>query len=248
MARTGRPFVDWSGKRVGSVTMIERQNGLWRANCDCGQEVELNSAQIQYRLKLPAQCRCAASLPDMIKGIRSGKLTCSGVSKRHPTNSGYETRWRCKCDCGGSRWLKASEFTRRQSCGCAQSEHLKEKIPAWYFIKLRAGVGANAKGPKRKTYAFTVTREWLRTLLNKQGERCVYTGVPIGFTTSKHWGATASLDRIDSEGGYTENNVQWVHKTVNMMKQQLGNAEFIDWCRLVAAHSDAAKTTVREAA
>ena len=45
---------------------------------------------------------------------------------------------------------------------------------------------------------------------------------------------TASLDRIDSSKGYIEGNVQWVHKMVNMSKQQYTQEEFIDMCTAVA--------------
>jgi len=45
---------------------------------------------------------------------------------------------------------------------------------------------------------------------------------------------TASLDRIDSSKGYIEGNVQWVHKMVNMSKQQYTQEEFINMCIAVA--------------
>jgi len=42
---------------------------------------------------------------------------------------------------------------------------------------------------------------------------------------------TASLDRIDSTKGYTLDNIQWVHKTLNRLKMNLDNQEFIEWCK-----------------
>lgn len=44
--------------------------------------------------------------------------------------------------------------------------------------------------------------------------------------------------RIDSTGGYTEGNVQWVHRTVNFMKQSLSDAELVQWCRRVVGFAD----------
>lgn len=49
---------------------------------------------------------------------------------------------------------------------------------------------------------------------------------------------TASLDRIDSDQGYILGNIQWVHKIVNIMKQDTVQSEFIGWCRAVVAHAD----------
>lgn len=35
-----------------------------------------------------------------------------------------------------------------------------------------------------------------------------------------------------------EGNVQWVHKTINIMKQSLSDEEFIQYCRTVAKYQD----------
>jgi len=44
---------------------------------------------------------------------------------------------------------------------------------------------------------------------------------------------TASLDRINSSKGYTLDNVQWVHKTVNIMKQGLSDEDFKYWIKMI---------------
>lgn len=49
---------------------------------------------------------------------------------------------------------------------------------------------------------------------------------------------TASLDRINSSIGYTIDNVQWVHKKINMMKMDLSQEEFINYCRLVVKNNE----------
>lgn len=60
---------------------------------------------------------------------------------------------------------------------------------------------------------------------------CALTGweINIGYTNS-----TASLDRIDSNLGYVEGNIQWVHKLVNMMKNKYSQEQFIEVCKAVA--------------
>jgi hypothetical protein len=42
------------------------------------------------------------------------------------------------------------------------------------------------------------------------------------------------LDRIDSEKGYTLENIQWVHKTINQMKMNMKENDFIQFCIAVA--------------
>lgn len=48
---------------------------------------------------------------------------------------------------------------------------------------------------------------------------------------------TASIDRINSNKGYSLSNVQWVHKTINKMKCKLSDDEFIAFCKAVAKHN-----------
>lgn len=71
----------------------------------------------------------------------------------------------------------------------------------------------------------------------KQHKRCALTGVEIEFGTAWNKVCTASLDRIDSNEGYIEGNVQWVHKAINLMKRDMTDAEFLDWCKRVVLHS-----------
>jgi len=44
---------------------------------------------------------------------------------------------------------------------------------------------------------------------------------------------TASLDRINSDMGYVEGNVQWVHRDINFMKGCLSQHNFIHLCQLI---------------
>ncbi len=75
---------------------------------------------------------------------------------------------------------------------------------------------------------------WL--LFIKQKRKCAISGVSIGFGFEGKEGKTASLDRINSHLPYTIDNVQWVHKHINIMKGSYTDEYFIDWCRCVAHH------------
>jgi hypothetical protein len=98
---------------------------------------------------------------------------------------------------------------------------------------------------KVKYSAVTMHREFsllhndLLDLINNQNNQCALSGVKIYISenpkkTDKT--QTASLDRIDSKLGYTLNNVQWVHKTINIMKRNLEDEHFYQWCRLCYWH------------
>ena len=43
----------------------------------------------------------------------------------------------------------------------------------------------------------------------------------------------ASLDRIDSKKGYTEDNVQWVHKYVQRMKNAFSEKRFLEVVKII---------------
>lgn len=62
---------------------------------------------------------------------------------------------------------------------------------------------------------------------------CVYSGLPIAWS-DVGWDHTASIDRIDNDKGYTEDNVQLVHKDVNMMRGSLDDEKFKQLCIKIA--------------
>jgi hypothetical protein len=82
---------------------------------------------------------------------------------------------------------------------------------------------------------WSLSPEYLWELFLKQGRRCSFTGMELVFARNyrNNKMQTASLDRIDSAKGYIQGNVQWVHKTVNFMKQALNDENFIDICRKI---------------
>jgi len=96
---------------------------------------------------------------------------------------------------------------------------------------------------RERNLIWDLSEEYLWNLFLKQGGKCVLSGCDIILTTkiNKHGNIdrtilTASLDRIDSNLGYIEGNVQWLHKTINIMKQSLSDSEFIQWCYLIVNH------------
>lgn len=84
-----------------------------------------------------------------------------------------------------------------------------------------------------RNYAFDITIEFIAALYDRQNKKCALSGLPIGWE-DLGMAHSASIDRIDSKLGYIENNVQLVHKDINMMKQQFDNDYFIQLCMAVA--------------
>lgn len=89
------------------------------------------------------------------------------------------------------------------------------------------------KRAKRDGLEFVLSSEYLHDLWNKQDGKCALTGVTMGFIGQK-W-LSPSIDRIDSDKGYTEDNVQWVCWRANDAKSNMKNDDFVTMCLAVAA-------------
>jgi hypothetical protein len=85
-------------------------------------------------------------------------------------------------------------------------------------------------------YSWEITPEDVDALYNLQNQRCAFSGIIIGWSVVG-WEHSASIDRIDNDKGYTLDNIQLVHKKVNMMRGTLEVEEFLDLCESIANHS-----------
>lgn len=131
-----------------------------------------------------------------------------------------------------------------QKFGIPQREHTRSlaviqrkkrkhhTIPGRYFFSLKHGAA-------RRNILFNITLDQLWDLFVMQNSKCALSGLPIRFHNpgEKCTAQTASVDRIDSNLGYTIDNVRWVHKTINLMKMDLPNQQFIHLCKKVAKYS-----------
>lgn len=99
---------------------------------------------------------------------------------------------------------------------------------------------------KYEHHAEMRSKEWSITVddaadvYELQGGRCALTGVPLS-TNGQFRDITASLDRIDNAVGYRKDNIQWVHKSINMMRGDMTLESFVTSCQLVAAFADKVK-------
>lgn len=89
------------------------------------------------------------------------------------------------------------------------------------------------KSALTRGYIWELTPEFIDAMYDEQDGQCAYSGLPIGWSSAK-WNHTASIDRIDNDKGYTEDNVQLVHKDVNMMRGSLDDQRFKELCALIA--------------
>lgn len=156
---------------------------------------------------------------------------------------GRHHRYHCRCECGNEKDVLGSHLREGTSgsCGCNLRKGRRHKqwrgygdISGNFWDSIRRGA-SGAKG-KRTRIPFDITIEYAWKLFLYQNSRCALTGEPLVINYCRKTGPihTASLDRIDNNLGYTEGNVQWVHKDINMMKRTYSQEHFIRMCCKVA--------------
>lgn len=169
---------------------------------------------------------------------------------RGPNGDKSGTRFWTECKCGKIELKFSSHLlnSKVKSCvQCAVDKYSEESFEGvgdisyayWNCLK-RGAAGDKSKRKSRLHKEFDITIEFAWGLFLKQDRKCALSGVPIKFITigrnnkQKLKEQTASLDRIDSSKGYTEDNVQWVHKDVNRMKNVFNQNYFISVCKAIA--------------
>lgn len=142
--------------------------------------------------------------------------------------------WLCKCDCGNEKIVRSTELVRgdTKSCGCGNKYENSRNYKG--VGKLAQSKFSSIKyGAIKRNLEFSITIEYAWELFLKQKGKCFYTNLDIELKTRNSGNMTASLDRIDSSLGYIEGNVVWVHKHINIMKNEYNHEYFLSLCKLV---------------
>ena len=214
----------------------------WRDSNSIGLSNEISSSR-NLEEKLSKRKRAIKHKPsEILIGQKFNHLSIVGFEHKK------DNCWwmKIKCDCGneGFEVLRKLKNGERQNCGLSGCEH---------FHELRKNNGRKAKftgyediygsrwaswriGAERRDIDFDIDIEYAWDIFLKQDRRCALSGVPIEFGNSYNKTISASLDRIDSKKGYIKDNIQWVHKSVNIMKRDFSDEKFIEWCTKVSTH------------
>ncbi len=159
-----------------------------------------------------------------------------------PLTRGRTRKFLCKCRCGKEKEVFYSHLKHKKSksCGCKgprRQYHSKWKgcgeISGAYWSR----IVCNANGKRgRLAVGIDITIQDGWQLFLKQERKCALSNKNLTFNDG-YAGWTASLDRIDPSIGYTQKNVQWVHKDINRMKNIFQNEYFIRTCQEIAKHT-----------
>lgn len=151
-----------------------------------------------------------------------------------------DKRWYKNCpSCGNEQsylrrnYAIASFLDKKECKACSNARPENNAHKGWIKGVLRVSFAEKYKIQSTlRDIDWDLDFEYLADLLIDQDYKCALTGWSIdALEINKN---SASLDRIDSEKGYIKGNVQWVHKMVNMCKQQYTQEEFISMCTSIA--------------
>ena len=182
---------------------------------------------------------------DLKVGMKYNHLTI--ISEELEKSKDGHLLVRCRCDCGKEKLIAPYRLFNIKPISCRSCANKRKDYPhegigeitRVYFHTIKSSA-------KRRNLEFSITMEDMWSVFLKQNRKCRFTGTELTFSRSKKTGSyspdfskiSASLDRIDSNKGYTIDNIQWVHKTVNVMKSSLSDKSFIGICKLIANYND----------
>lgn len=101
-------------------------------------------------------------------------------------------------------------------------------------------LGSLHNNAKNRSIAVEVSMEDIEKQWKKQNGICAISGIKleVPICTNKGNSGTGSLDRIDSSKNYTKDNIQWIHKKLQILKWNMSIEEVLEWCRLILKYKE----------
>lgn len=220
-------------KKINYLTILYKatdnqddiRRNKWFCRCKCGKILKIRAEILINK----AQKSCGCKRTEDLTQKKFGKLL---VLKRFKDSKYSDAQWLCRCECGKEKIVTSSHLKNKEvkSCGCILNKKSYKEISGVFFGRIKHSA-------KIRNIPFDLNIEQIWNLFINQNRKCALTGLLLNFSSKSNINdGTASLDRIDSNKGYKIDNVQWVHKDINYMKQDFYEVDFIKYCQLVVDH------------
>lgn len=152
-----------------------------------------------------------------------------------------------QCECGTISKARLSHVISGVNTGC---KHCANRVNYPSSRKMRSDI-SNYKGlfsswltsiknnsrrgiVTERDLEVSITLEDLYNQLIKQNFKCALTGEDLVLLDMSKGKSNASVDRRDNDKGYTIDNIQWVLKDVNLMKNKFNQDYFIKICNKIS--------------
>lgn len=220
--------------KVLDFTKVDK-NGFtyWDCLCECGNRKIINGNSLRKNKTKSCGCLERQKRLNLMIGKKFGKLTVLSFLRK---GNGFCLVWQCKCDCGKLVERATDVLTRgnNSNCGCVRPKVVYKP----YFGIHESYLSEVKKGAKNREIEYNVDKKYLWDLFLNQNEVCKLSGIKLYFPPfykrNRKIMQSASLDRVDSTKSYAEGNLQWIHKNINVSKNNLCNKDYISWCRLIS--------------
>lgn len=212
---------DLTNQKFNRLTVLYRNGSsggkaVWHCKCDCGKECDVIGQYL--RNGHTKSCGCYQK-EQTSKAAKKNALNLTNkkfgfLTALEPTNKrqGSNVVWKCKCDCGASTYVAASDLThlKIKSCGCKRNQSYGEieienilkqnniKYKKEYsFIDLKSTIN----GTLRFDFAIFKNNKLIR-LIEFDGEQ------HFKNVCTKNWGASLkdNKERDNMKNNYAKKN------------------------------------------
>jgi hypothetical protein len=216
----------------------------WLCLCDCGNKTVVQTQALRREPNGTKSCGCINKTRHEFKDISGevfGRLTVTSFSHHHTFENGKSARyWDVKCSCGIKKKVQEANLYNKQkptlSCGCwkkespsirAKERNCSDITLRAYYMSYKNSVNNDNKRHLRKFKSFDLDQREFKEIVLKN---CFYCDSSPYKTYKKEIHHVPievnGIDRIDSDFGYTIDNVVTCCKNCNFMKNELSLVEF----------------------
>jgi len=222
-------LIDLNNKKFGKWNVIKKTKSknkktMWLCKCECGIENEVESNNL--RSGKSTQCRsCSNKQENLLNKIFENWTVIKKIKGT--------TKWLCKCKCGKELEIYGSALTtgKRKQCRKCYSDKQRHHVVNSCFLH------RSKNNAKKRNYEFSITKDDILSLYYRQNKKCRFCQdsivVPKTQKEFKNCNNIASIDRIDNNKGYNQNNIQLTCLKCNLGKQSMSDLEYINHCKKV---------------
>jgi hypothetical protein len=168
-------------------------------------------------------------------GERYGRLL---VVSFHCVNHHHHKCFLFRCDCGNEKIITGSSVRNGsiKSCGCLNRDRLRERALPGGEIATNQIINIYKQSARKYDRVCDLTTEQFKSLLESP---CFYCGT-VKYNTKKIPGHGSfgynGIDRVDTNKGYTMDNVVPCCKVCNFAKNDMPQDDFFEWIRTSYLH------------
>lgn len=132
--KTNHKFIDLTGKEIGHWKVLRRgknkvtpsgyQRTMWTCLCDCGNIKDVDATNLLKGASISCGCKIEKEFKSIIVGNRYDELVVvKQLDLDKPITN--NTRWLCKCDCGGEVIIRGEALNRNGKHNCRKCNQIR---------------------------------------------------------------------------------------------------------------------------